>query len=56
MQEALSDLVNEQPPPAQGVCDSTQSCAIARFLVAVGVNARGQVGAAAGLVIIGVCC
>lgn len=57
MQEALSDFVNEQPPPAEDVCGSTEFCAVMGFLVAVGaVTPGGQVGAAAGVVAIGVCC
>lgn len=57
MQQALTDFVNEQPPPAEVDCGSTEFCAVMGFLVAVGaLTPGGQVGAAAGVVAIGVCC
>jgi hypothetical protein len=57
MHEALADFVNLQPPPAEVDCGSTEFCAVMGFLVAVGaVTPGGQVGAAAGVVAIGVCC
>jgi hypothetical protein len=57
MQEALTNFVDKQPPPAEVDCGSTEFCAVMGFLVAVGaVTPGGQVGAAAGVVAIGVCC
>lgn len=57
MQAALTDFVTEQPPPAEVDCGSTEFCAVMGFLVAVGaVTPGGQVGAAAGVVALGVCC